>query len=267
MKIECTCKCGQTVQVQMSDGEYATDILRNALIDYAMCAACSERQAVEFHNRERAEKEARRRWEIAQSYPRRLKDSLLEHYHLDYDPRHPGANPGLFDWVEQHKNGSLVIPGESGLGKSRILIRFGYEKLHDGLTVLYSPAPDLLDRIGEEFRTESRGARFLDWVMSFDLLIIDELLRDSGTPAKVQRLWQLIDRRYAMTDQKRNIEAGRWNPLYVKGADRRHGWQLWIAMNGTSAELDARFSQQQKAGGKPVIRRLREIGEIWTGNN
>lgn len=266
MEVKCKCAnpdCRNTVVISMSQSEQETEYLRTALLNGTLCELCSIKEEKFFTQKEHDLRETKKLLEAEQSYKIRLKKSMLEHYHLSYDPQHPGANQRLFDWMEKCKDGSVVIPDSSGECKSRILMHYAYKKLREGLSVLYFPCPDLLDKIGTAFRTETKGEMFFDWIMSFELLIIDEILRDAGSAKGIQRLWQIIDRRYTMTDQKNNIQSGKWSPMYIKGKDRRHGWQLWIAGNGSSQEIEHRFSIGQKAGGRAVTRRLNEIGKIW----
>lgn len=262
VRVETTCKrCGVDTVVMMAQGEYEEDMLKDALLNAALCTKCQDAQNTAEHERKLKEKKAAVMFENQRTYEARRKASQLDEYRLFYDPDHPNANPYLFKWFGERVNDNNVVTGKTGLCKSRIMQYYAYEELNKGFSVYYTPAADLLDKLAFAYRNKNAGIRFMNELKKYDLLIIDEFCKFSETQPKIIYMWKLLDRRYVRTDQVKNIAAGKYNPLYTLRNQSNDGWRFWLAMNEDSEIIADKFDNFRTEAGEPIIRRILDSTE------
>lgn len=250
--LECRCKvCGALVTIHLPPDVWNNPVLREAHRSAAYCGGCLDAKQREEEARKRQAADEARKAELRATYDERRKLSKIDDYLLPFDYNHPKANRALWDWMKNHApNQSVLLSGESGQGKSRVLSGFA-EMALDSKTVVYRTAADLCDELGAAFmRKEAWGLGFLEKLKMADLLVIDDLGKEAMSDSRVMRLWQLIDARYTASVQR------------LSGRRPRYGWQIWISSNWHVEPLIERMG---RINAEPIMRRLVDITEIWKG--
>ncbi len=95
--------------------------------------------------------------------------------------------------------GWLVLLGEHGVGKTHLAAAIANEAVAQGRAALFVVVPDLLDHLRNAFSPTSRTGydqRFEE-VRSAPLLVLDDLGTESATPWAQEKLYQLLNHRYA----------------------------------------------------------------------
>jgi DNA replication protein DnaC len=97
---------------------------------------------------------------------------------------------------------ALVLAGPTGNGKTTILACVANDLLTAGRVPLFAKVPDLLDRLRESFRPrqdkgEAQFDALYDDLKNADVLLLDDLGTENPTPWAVEKLYQLVDYRYA----------------------------------------------------------------------
>jgi DNA replication protein DnaC len=93
----------------------------------------------------------------------------------------------------------LVFFGESGCGKTHLAAAIANRCVRRGYPVLFVVVPDLLDHLRAAFSPDSKVSydqRFEE-VRTSPLLILDDLGTESATPWAKEKLYQIINYRYA----------------------------------------------------------------------
>ncbi len=237
MKKEFICpECGSAHSVSLPDW-YNLDM-------DIPCPACSEK--AEF-----ARKEADRKEKIRQSFLNRWRDSQLDRFYMGFDPDHPEANRELFRQVsEVYRTDSLFISEQSGTGKTRIIQHFARELMQkEEISVYYSTWVDLCDELAALAKSDRGRIAFMKHIRTRDLLIIDDLGKESPSPARSAALWQILDSRYVA------------NQMRHAGRSSCYGWRLWCTTQLSSDELLQRFSG---ADGTAIIRRIINTCHIFS---
>jgi len=250
--LECRCKrCGTPVTVLLPADVWREPVLREAHRANSRCSPCLEAKRREEEARQRKLAEEARRAELAATYRERRKLSKIDDYVLPFDPGHPKANRALWEWMSPRAaDRSVLLSGESGLGKTRVLSAFA-ERALETKGVVYRTAADLCDELGAAFlRKEAWGQTLLESFKRADLLVIDDLGKEAMSDSRVMRLWQLIDARYAASVQQ------------LAGRVPRYGRQVWISSNWPAGQLIERMG---RVNAEPILRRLLDIAEIWRG--
>jgi len=250
--LSCRCKrCGVPVTVELPADVWKEPLLREAHRNASYCAPCLVEKRREEEARQRQLAEEARLTELAATRRERRKLSKIDDYVLPFDPGHPKANRALWEWMElRAADRSVLLSGESGLGKTRVLSAFA-ERALETKSVVYRTAADLCDELGAAFRRkEEWGLHLLESIKRADLLVIDDLGKEAASDSRVMRLWQLVDARYAATLQQR---AGR---------TPHGGFQLWISSNWPAGQLIERLG---RVNAEPILRRLLDIADIWKG--
>ena len=118
-----------------------------------------------------------------------------------FNPFVPGLRaviPTIRTYARQ-PDGWLTLLGPYGAGKTHLAAAIAHEALERGAIVLFAVVPDLLDHLRATFGPQSTVAydeRF-ELVRSVPLLILDDLGAESATPWAREKLYQLINHRYA----------------------------------------------------------------------
>ncbi len=98
-------------------------------------------------------------------------------------------------------NGWLVFLGEHFCGKTHLAAAIANHRVGEGDSALFIVVPDLLDHLRATFSPASRvryDQRFED-IRSTRLLVLDDLGTESATPWAQEKLYQLLNYRYATT--------------------------------------------------------------------
>lgn len=106
-----------------------------------------------------------------------------------------------FAWqvTQGHSATSLFLTGGVGVGKTHLSAAIANEVLAQGSTVIYKRAADLFDLIRQYKYEEDykRRSEVLDQLRTCDLLVIDDLGAERGTPFAVEQLVLILeDRNY-----------------------------------------------------------------------
>ena len=250
--LECRCKrCGDPVTVLLPADVWREPVLREVHRTTSYCASCLDAKRREEEARRRNIAAEARRAELAATSRERRQRSKIDDYRLPFDAAHPKANRALWEWMKlRAANRSVLLSGESGLGKTRVLSSFA-ERALETKSVVYRTAADLCDELGAAFRRkEEWGLGLLESIKRADLLVIDDLGKEATSDSRVMRLWQLIDARYAASVQR------------LAGQTPRYGGQIWISSNWPAGQLIERMG---RVNAEPILRRLLDIAEIWRG--
>jgi DNA replication protein DnaC len=145
-------------------------------------------------------------------------------------------------FVGRHDN--LVIVGQSGVGKSRIIEAVGQAACVLGYRVRYTTSAGLLTDLTASLADQTLPER-VRYYARFDLLIVDEFAFDkierSETPQAANLLYKIIDARpRRSTALVTNIDFDAWGkylddpPLAMAFLDRVVDWAIIIKINGKS---------------------------------
>jgi DNA replication protein DnaC len=99
----------------------------------------------------------------------------------------------------EEPTGWLVLTGEHGCGKTHLAAAIANHRLMLGGSALFIVVPDLLDHLRATFSPTSRvqyDKRF-DEIRSTALLVLDDLGVESATPWAQEKLYQILNHRYA----------------------------------------------------------------------
>jgi DNA replication protein DnaC len=94
-----------------------------------------------------------------------------------------------------HQSENVLFIGPPGVGKSHLCNAIALCAIHNGLTVFYTNAFDLVDEMAEAFRTDSRK-KYVSNLIRQDLLIIDEFGMKQMPKTAAEDILEVIHRRY-----------------------------------------------------------------------
>lgn len=99
----------------------------------------------------------------------------------------------------QDPKGWLVFTGSYGTGKTHLAAAIANYRVRQGNPVLFVSVPDLLDQLRASFSPESPVSydEHFDQVRTIDLLVLDDLGTQNTTPWGAEKLYQLLNYRYA----------------------------------------------------------------------
>lgn len=255
--VDMRCKCGQAYGFSVSPSVWDDPLMQQALIDAACCGQCRERNEREQREIEQKQELEARKAELALSYSRRYAASNLDKYRMSYDPQHPGANPELFEFVGANIDYTLWLAGHTGLCKTRILHHFAVEAMKTR-SVVYWPCNDLMNYLSTNSKIIHH---IIQQILQAELLIIDDVGKETVTEAKLKYLFHIVDRRYNAWDQLKKLNSGKLNPLWLpRRKEGRLGAQLWLSTNDDGSEVKRNMGPLD---GPPFIRRLQEMSEVW----
>lgn len=98
------------------------------------------------------------------------------------------------DWINQHLN--LLILGPTGVGKTFLSCALAHSACRHDLSVRYHRTSRLLHQ-ATLAHADGSYQKFLDTLAHFQLLILDDWLRDPLSRAQSQDLLEILDDRYA----------------------------------------------------------------------
>lgn len=93
------------------------------------------------------------------------------------------------------KGENICLCGACGLGKTHLALAAGGEVALKGYTVIYDTAQSLLSRLVRENMSWDKESEYTDNVFECDLLIMDDLGTEFGSPSTYAVLGNLIDSR------------------------------------------------------------------------
>jgi DNA replication protein DnaC len=128
-------------------------------------------------------------------------DGLQDKTFATFNPFVPGLRalmPAIMGYARR-PDGWLTLLGSYGVGKTHLAAAIAHEALGRGETVLFAVVPDLLDHLRATFGPQSTvgyDERF-ELVRGVPLLVLDDLGAESATPWACEKLYQLVNHRYA----------------------------------------------------------------------
>jgi len=153
--------------------------------------------------------------------------------------------------------GWRVLMGAYGSGKTHLAYAIAGSCQARGVAAFAATAPDMLDMLRASYRSNEFAKR-LDELRNVGLLVIDDLATEKGTPWVVEKLYQIVNHRYAanlpliVTTNLNVREAppqidGRILSRLLEGTDRKDGrCRLWVLAAG-----DYRLGKRRgRSGGK-----------------
>jgi DNA replication protein DnaC len=99
----------------------------------------------------------------------------------------------------EEPSGWLVFTGQHGCGKTHLVASAANQRVALGGSALFIVVPDLLDHLRATFSPTSRvqyDKRFEE-IRSASLLVLDDLGTESATPWAQEKLYQILNHRYA----------------------------------------------------------------------
>lgn len=174
---------------------------------------------------ERADEE-RRRIEVEEAEDARLRESLLVTSGISRRYRNARA-------VDDHR--SLYITGPVGTGKTYRASAYALQAIDEGKSVRMVSSVDLLARIRESYRKGSDVSEqeIINAYTRCDVLIIDDLGKESPTPWALQTIYSIIDNRYR--DESETIVTS--NHSQPELARRLGGDEMAVALVSRLHEL------------------------------
>jgi len=156
------------------------------------------------------------------------------------------------EWVERREN--VIALGPSGTGKTHIALGLGLSACQKGMSVGFVTAAALVHELMEA-RDERRLLRLQKQMVSYKLLIIDELGFVPLSKTGAELLFELISQRYerGSTLITSNLPFDEWTETF--GSERLTGALLdrlthhvnILEMNGESYRLGQSKARQDKA--------------------
>ena len=132
-----------------------------------------------------------------------------------------------------HDSKNALFIGPPGVGKSHLAISLGFCAIHNGLTVLYKSAFDLVTELADSFRMDTRK-KYIQNLTRQDLLIIDEFGMKTMPTNAADDVMEIIHRRY---NQSSTIIATN-RPL--------EDWGKILGDNAATSAILVRFLDQAK---------------------
>lgn len=99
----------------------------------------------------------------------------------------------------ENPEGWLVFTGSYGTGKTHLAAAIANYRVQRGFPVLFVSVPDLLDHLRASYGPESPVSydEHFEQVRTIDLLVLDDLGTQNTTPWAAEKLYQLLNYRYA----------------------------------------------------------------------
>lgn len=117
-------------------------------------------------------------------------DAIRRRVACGIPPRFAGVEPKP-GW----RNGAYVF-GPTGTGKTQEACALANYAIDDGRSVRFVEMGPLLDAVSSAFRNDTTPERVLAPAKTCDLLVIDDLLKESYDPKRISRLYEVVNARY-----------------------------------------------------------------------
>ena len=160
------------------------------------CTACGEN--VLRHRRRKAYRKKQERIRRFMKFDGRFRRMTFATFDKNIDPLLLDAYHTARDYARDPR-GWLVMVGSKGIGKTHLAAAIVNEQLckpeEERPISLFFVAPDLLDMLRSGYR-EGDYDELLELCQTCDLLVIDDLGTEHGTPWAFEKLYQIINYRY-----------------------------------------------------------------------
>lgn len=105
-------------------------------------------------------------------------------------------------------SGWLVLQGSAGVGKTHLAYAIAARALERGKAVFAHNVPEILDMLRNGYREDTYDT-WIEELKLIDLLVLDDLGAQQKTEWADEKLYQVIDRRYAL--QRPLVVTTNWN--------------------------------------------------------
>ena len=96
-------------------------------------------------------------------------------------------------FIQRKEN--VILMGPSGIGKTHLMLAYGYKACMTGYTAYYMSCMDAIEIPGKT-KMSNRLKRKLQWLKKPHLLIVDEVGYEGLTPEEATLFFQLVNTRY-----------------------------------------------------------------------
>lgn len=250
---QCSKRIERDIEVPLFDG---TGRKRTQRVNVLCDCDIKEREALKEAERVREELDAIRRLKSASLLDERLKDATLDNFKVDQTNEKTlkiiKNYIERFDEMLEHSQG-LLFYGDVGTGKSYATAVIANELMNRRQTVMMTSFTKLLDEF-KNFNVDEN--KYIENLNSVKLLIIDDLGAERSTDFALEKVYNVIDRRYrsrkpiilttnlSLEDMK-NCTDIRYNRVY----DRIFEMCYPVKFDGTSwrrAEARERFKRAKE---------------------
>jgi len=118
----------------------------------------------------------------------------------DFDHTVPGVDEAYEQALRYSRDmqGWIFFSGKVGTGKTHLAAAIAHSGLGQGMQVLFSVVPDLLDHLRATFDPGSGTAydETFTTIRESDLLVLDDLGTENTTPWAREKLFQILNHRY-----------------------------------------------------------------------
>lgn len=131
--------------------------------------------------------------------PPKFKDASLENFTAptnDHAFLLKVGNRFVNSFSKEHPPGGMVIMGGTGTGKTHFSIALGREITSMGLTPCYTTVAEMIKKVRSGWGEVGGENIALSKLIHYDLLIIDEIGVQTGSPNEKQIICEVIDGRY-----------------------------------------------------------------------
>lgn len=184
---------------------------KNEAVGWSRCPECNKRiereqgawaeRQEELHDY--AAKERSERKQLA-SIPERYADKTFQTWQSTTDQQKQACE-AAWHYADRFKTAArktgrcMLLTGNMGTGKTHLSCAIAHEILSRGMSVIYTTAMEMLDRLRSTYDTKSRSETKNEALAAFadaDLLIIDELGMSWGTDSERVELFGIFNARY-----------------------------------------------------------------------
>ena len=98
--------------------------------------------------------------------------------------------------VFHHHSPSVLMLGDTGLGKTHLSFSIAHVVMHNGYSAMYATAPDLFRKLQNEYYGKgAQGVDTMETILAADLVIIDDLGAEMENQFNISTLYNLINMR------------------------------------------------------------------------
>lgn len=185
--------------------------------------------------------------------PKRFVDSTFDNYELSEDCEIAAKQIKILEALRS--NGSVVLYGRNGTGKTRLAFAAVRFQIELGKSARYMVSLELFDEIRQAFNEHS-VTRIIEKYACFDYLVIDEVDKSYGSATEVINLFRIVNERYnrllptlMITNAGRNDEIK--DGVLIKGVINSIGrstYERLVEGDGKAFEMDWDSYRRRKTG-------------------